>query len=133
MIIKMRVISTEPISFISPKLPPIAVPIPNLQQITSTADYNELVNKPKINGEIVQGDKESKDYDLYGVNNPETFVHIQSTPSARWEIRHNLNKKPSITVVDSAGSVIVGEYNFIDTNIVICSFSGAFSGECYLN
>lgn len=133
MIIDMKVVATEPIDIIPAHLTPITTSIPNIVQTSSTANYNELVNKPTINQVVVQGGKTSKDYGLYGENNPETFVYIQSTPSEVWEIKHNLNKRPSITVVDSAGSVVVGEYNFIDGNTVICTFSGAFSGECYLN
>lgn len=100
---------------------------------TSVTSYNQLANKPTINGETIQGDKQDKDYQLYGVNNPEIFIYNQTTPSDRWEIKHNLNKFPSITVVDSAGSVVIGEYEFVDSSTVICSFSGAFSGICYLN
>lgn len=99
----------------------------------SVTSYNQLANKPTINGEVMQGDKLDKDYQLYGVNNPEIFIYNQPTPSDRWEIKHNLNKFPSITVVDSAGSVVVGEYEFVDSSTVICTFSGAFSGVCYLN
>lgn len=98
-----------------------------------TTDYDKLTNKPKLNGETIQDNKQSKDYGLYGANNPEVFVYVQSTPSDRWEITHNLNKRPSITVADSAGSVVVGEYEYVDGNTVICTFSSAFSGECYLN
>lgn len=115
---------------------PIAMCIPNIPQTNGgggTSDYNQLINKPMINGVIVQGDKKDKDFNLYGANNPETFVFVQDTPSDRWEIAHNLGKRPSITVVDSAGTVVMGEYEFTDENTVVCTFSGAFSGECYLN
>lgn len=100
---------------------------------TMVTNYNQLTNKPTINGEVIQGDKQDKDYNVYGINNPETFVYNQTTPSDTWEIKHSLNKFPSVTIVDSAGSAVVGEYEFIDENTVICTFSGAFSGVCYLN
>lgn len=133
MVIDMKVVATEPINIVSPQLTPITLSAPNVVQTTSTSDYNELINKPTINGTVVEGNKLSEDFDIYGTDNPETFVYTQTTPSAVWEIKHNLNKFPSITVCDSAGSVVIGEYNFVDLNTVICTFSGAFSGECYLN
>lgn len=125
MLVDMKVVRNEP----------IAMCVPNIPQTNGggTSDYNQLANKPMINGVVVQGDKKDKDFNLYGANNPETFVFVQDTPSDRWEIVHNLGKRPSITVVDSAGTVVMGEYEYTDENTVICTFSGAFSGECYLN
>lgn len=61
------------------------------------------------------------------------FVYIQSSASNVWEITHNLNKYPSVTVVDSAGSVVVGEVLYNNTNKVTITFIGAFSGKAYLN
>ena len=68
-----------------------------------------------------------------GSETPETFVYIQSTPSREWVVQHNLDKFPSVTVVDSAGTIVVGEYTYIDTNTVKCTFSSAFAGKCILN
>ena len=62
-----------------------------------------------------------------------TYVFIQSIPSSVWEINHNLNKVPSVTVVDSAGSIVMGEINYIDMNNITITFSGAFSGKALLN
>ena len=55
------------------------------------------------------------------------------TSSKEWVITHNLGHFPSVSVVDSAGTVVVGEINYIDQNTIIASFSGAFSGKAYLN
>lgn len=98
-----------------------------------TSNYNDLRNKPILNGVTIQGNKSSEDYGIYGVDAPETFVYEQKEPAATWTIKHNLNKYPSITVVDSAGTVVMGEYNFVDKTTITCTFSGAFSGICYLN
>lgn len=62
-----------------------------------------------------------------------THVHIQSSAASVWEITHNLNKYPSVTVVDSAGSVVVGEVKYNNTNKVTITFIGSFSGKAYLN
>lgn len=61
------------------------------------------------------------------------YVHNQMTSSKEWVITHNLRHFPSVSVVDSAGTVVVGEVNYINQNTIIVSFSGAFSGKAYLN
>lgn len=62
-----------------------------------------------------------------------TYVHIQSIASEEWSITHNLGKYPSITVVDSAGTIVYGTYEYISINEVKAHFSGDFSGKAYLN
>ena len=61
------------------------------------------------------------------------YKHVQGASSATWTIAHNLDKFPSVTVKDSAGSIVIGEIEYNDTNNVTLTFSGAFSGEAYLN
>lgn len=61
------------------------------------------------------------------------YFHNQVTPADIWRVTHNLNKFPSVTVVDSALSVVIGEIKYIDTNSVEITFSGAFSGKAYFN
>lgn len=62
-----------------------------------------------------------------------TFVYNQMTASDMWTIAHNLGKHPSVTVVDSAGSVVLGETQYVDENTIKLHFLGAFSGSAYLN
>ena len=61
------------------------------------------------------------------------FSFTQNTPSAVWNVTHNLNKHPSVTVVDSAGTEVIGEVKFIDSNSIQLLFSSAFSGSAYFN
>lgn len=61
------------------------------------------------------------------------YVHIQSIPSEQWLIIHNLNKRPSVTVVDSSGSTVEGEVEYLDAARLIVSFAAGFSGTAYLN
>ena len=61
------------------------------------------------------------------------YVHTQGTASNSWTINHNLGKYPSATVVDSAGSVVVGDVNYITLNQIIVNFSSSFSGKAYIN
>ena len=62
-----------------------------------------------------------------------TFVFDQVAASTTWNIQHNLGKFPSITVIDTANTVVTGEYTYIDNNNVQLNFSAAFAGKAYLN
>ena len=61
------------------------------------------------------------------------FVFEQGIASDVWEIEHNLNKKPSVTIVDSADNIITAEVEYIDTNNIIVRMNGATTGKAYLN
>jgi len=61
------------------------------------------------------------------------YAFTQVNPSAIWNISHGLSFIPSITVVDSAGSVVEGDYSYPDENTVIATFLGAFAGKAYLS
>ena len=63
----------------------------------------------------------------------QTYVHTQSQAADTWTIKHNLNKYPSVSVVDSANSIVVGEITYINKNELIVGFTGAFSGKAILN
>lgn len=62
-----------------------------------------------------------------------SYIHNQTTPSDTWTISHGLQFIPSITVVDSAGTVVEGSYLYQSASVVVASFSGAFSGKAYLS
>lgn len=62
-----------------------------------------------------------------------SYVHNQAVPSDTWTVTHNLRFMPNITVVDSAGTVVEGSYNYLDENTVVLSFNGTFSGKAYLS
>jgi len=61
------------------------------------------------------------------------YVHIQEVASATWNITHGLGFVPNITVVDTAGTVVEGSYNYPNSNTVVLTFVGAFSGRAYLS
>jgi hypothetical protein len=61
------------------------------------------------------------------------YVHIQEVASATWNITHGLGFTPNITVVDTAGTVVEGSYNYPNSNTVVLTFIGAFSGRAYLS
>ena len=62
-----------------------------------------------------------------------TYVHTQNSPSTTWNVAHNLGKLPSITIVDSGGTEVVGEVTHTDSDNAVLTFSAAFSGKAYVN
>ena len=61
------------------------------------------------------------------------FVWRQMEASDEWTIVHNLGKRPSVTIVDSADTQVVGNVAYLDDDTVQVTFSAAFSGTAYLN
>ena len=95
-----------------------------------TGNYNALTNKPSINGVELIGDKTSAELGIIG---DKFFTFTQMAPASQWEISHPLDKFPSVTVVDSGGSVVIGDILYIDNSSIVITFTGAFSGTAYLN
>jgi hypothetical protein len=61
------------------------------------------------------------------------YIHEQGTPASSWTIQHDLGKKPSVTIIDSANTVVEGQIEYINDNIVTLTFNGAFSGKAIFN
>lgn len=83
-----------------------------------------LTETVKVNTIGIQGPPGSGD---------KTYVHVQNTPAAVWTVSHNLGKKSTVVVVDSADEVVYGEINYVDNNTITLTFVGAFSGKAYFN
>jgi len=61
------------------------------------------------------------------------WLYEQRTPAAIWVIDHNLNKKPSVTVVDGDDRQVYGVVKYISNTQLQIHFSASFSGVAYLN
>jgi hypothetical protein len=61
------------------------------------------------------------------------YTHNQIASSTIWNITHNLNKKPNVTVVDTGENVCIGEIEYISDNELKITFTYEFSGKAYLN
>jgi hypothetical protein len=61
------------------------------------------------------------------------FVFAQEQSAEEWVIEHNMNKNPSVTIVDSGENVIFAEIEYLDLNNLIIRFNGGNSGKAYLN
>lgn len=77
-------------------------------------NYNDLDNLPTI-------------------VNDKNYVHNQIVASNFWEIQHNLDKYPSVSIIDSGNNLVVGEIKYIDSNNIIITFTSVFSGKAYFN
>jgi hypothetical protein len=67
-----------------------------------------------------------------------TFVYKQQSAASVWTITHNLDKYPSVTVVDTGFTVVYGEIEYLSKNQLQITFKEggvllSFSGEAYLN
>lgn len=61
------------------------------------------------------------------------LVFSQVAPLQIWNINHNLNRFPSVTLIDTAGDEIITDYIYIDSNNIQVIFSAATAGKAYLN
>lgn len=62
-----------------------------------------------------------------------TYTFNQIAAATLWDIIHNLNRYPAVTVVDSGGSEIIPTVVYIGSNQVQLHFSNETSGKAYLN
>jgi len=60
------------------------------------------------------------------------YIYDQAVPSSVWNITHELGGRPSVTVVDSAGTVVYGEVSYSSDSEITINFSAPFSGKAYL-
>lgn len=64
--------------------------------------------------------------------NNERYVFTQASASSTWEITHALGGRPSVTIVDSAGTVVIGEVTYNSNTQITVQFTAPFSGFAYL-
>lgn len=84
------------------------------------------------------GIEEDKDYSLSllqisSVDNDKNYVFTQTLASSSWNVNHNLNKFPSVSIVDSSNNLVIGDVMYIDSNNLTISFNASFSGKAYIN
>lgn len=61
------------------------------------------------------------------------YIHNQITAASTWIVTHNLNKYPSISIVDTGGNIVIGEVLYDSLNQVTLTFTAEFSGKAYFN
>ena len=61
------------------------------------------------------------------------FTFTQSSAATTWNVTHNLNKFPSVTVTLADGSQVEAEVAHTNKNSLTITFSGDNSGIAYMN
>lgn len=84
--------------------------------------YTTDVVDPKIDAIVTAPGEGDKNY-----------RHVQGSSSASWNVTHNLNKRVSVTVVDSGGTKVEGDVIYISDDEVQILFNAPFSGEAFCN
>ena len=104
------------------------------QSVSDNADADFLdvtVSVEDATGSITQDTIYS--FSIFEQEGDKSFVFTQGVPAVTWSITHNLGKKPSVTVVDSADQTVVGDVTYTNNNSLTITFSAGFSGKAYLN
>lgn len=95
---------------------------------------NVIVNEDTANHVIVNQDAPNQVVVRLATaaGNSRRHVHAQGVVSDQWVITHTLGGKPSVTIVDSADTVVIGEVTYNSNSQVTVNFSAPFSGYAYL-
>lgn len=93
----------------------------------SDGDGNALPVYVSTTGSNLTGDARVNGQKLGG------YIHNQSSSELEWTINHNMNKNPSVTIVDSANTSVVGEVEYLDKNALVVRFKSPFKGKAFLN
>lgn len=70
---------------------------------------------------------------ISNVSGDKNFVYEQMMSSNIWDFTHPLEKKPSVTTLDSAGSTIMGKVTIMGNDRVIVEFNHPMWGKAILN
>jgi hypothetical protein len=62
-----------------------------------------------------------------------TFIFTPEDVSASWLVAHNLNKFPSVDVVDTSGRRVMPDVTYLDSNVLTLDFDIPMTGSAYLN
>lgn len=94
------------------------------------------LNQPKqetVKFTIQQNNNITASFGINKSGGDKYFVFEQAESKDEWTIIHNLNKKPSVTVVDEYDRVVTPDIQYIDNSTIIVRFNFAFKGRAYLN
>jgi hypothetical protein len=109
--------------------------LPSLAQVTKwDAAYDNMITSVTITGDVTKTiNLNQQDGGVVSVSYNDTYVHTQGSPSSSWLVTHDMNKFPSVTVVDSSENIVEGEVVYNSLNSLTINFSGGFSGKAYIN
>lgn len=119
---------------ISSTVDPSAYAVFDTGDIIEHPTYSQFIQIPLSNGEGYGDLNSQENYSFVKpITGDRKYVHTQNSVSNQWTVTHNLNKYPSVSIVNSADVVVHGEVEYISKNQVRINFSGAFSGKAFFN
>lgn len=62
-----------------------------------------------------------------------TYIHTQAIAAAVWTVAHNLGRRPSVTVTDHLGNVVVPDVRYLDNDLVQVTHGTSITGYAYCN
>lgn len=105
----------------------------DIQEFEQTVDdLNERIDENLnniIGSELIGVERDNQTVTITS----KTFIFEQGIASNEWNIVHNLNKRPSIHLVDSTGREFEAVKDYINNNQVIIRLDSSTSGTAYLN
>jgi hypothetical protein len=101
----------------------------NLIQLTDTPS----AYLPADAGKTLQVNATSTGIEFKSAAGDLNYNHTQAASSSLWVIPHSLGKYPSVTVIDSGGSLVFGDVQYIDINNISITFTASFSGSAFIN
>lgn len=66
-------------------------------------------------------------------NDDKHYTHDQGLPALVWTVQHGLDKYPTVAVIDTGDTVVIGEVTYVDLNNLTITFNYAFAGKAYAN
>ena len=122
------------------------------EQVAETVQAATNIINERIDGVVEAFDSEIEDInermidtiegsELIGVSRKDntvsltskTFIFEQGIPATEWVINHNLNKRPSIDLVNTNGERFEAYKEYTSNNQVIIRLDNANTGYAYLN
>jgi len=61
------------------------------------------------------------------------FVYTQAVAASIWNVQHDLDKFPSVSIVNDDNTQVFGSVEYVDNNNLIITFTAPFSGKAYMN
>ena len=61
------------------------------------------------------------------------FVYTQAIAASIWNVQHDLDKFPSVSIVNDDNTQVFGSVEYVDNNNLIITFTAPFSGKAYMN
>lgn len=112
----------------------------HLQEIDQSSVPTPAANTLTLFVDIADGKIKVKKSDTSVVNlelgasgSDAHYTHTQASATMSWSVTHNLGKKPTVSIVDTNDTEIIGTIQYIDNNSLTITLQQAYAGKAYCN